>query len=353
VPFHDDCTVTTNAFHQPGAREVLRIRFSTDDFLRTRLATGPDPLWELTLSLPVVQAPAPWGIHQDWWTRSHRRLRTSEDDAKLVRQLAKLVPLRGDFPDFLTPSQADQGLDAGLEAVASMPDDRVRADVSRLRPGAVRPSWLRSLVQGDRDVRAWLVTTLRWYFAEFVRPAWDVVSTLVTAERDRCVRHTLTGGTELLLMRLSSGIRWNPPFLEADYPVDRTIDLGGRGITLIPSFFCAVTPVALIDPELPPVLAYPARPAPGRWTARPVPTPDLAALAAVVGHTRAGILYALTTPGTTTQLAERIGMSVASASHHAALLRNAGLLSSTRTGQTVTHALTRTGRSLLVAPHSN
>ncbi|MEU3653452.1 hypothetical protein AB0E67_11570 [Streptomyces sp. NPDC032161] len=59
------------------------------------------------------------------------------------------------------------------------------------------------------------------------------------------------------MRRLAPCIRWASPTLTADYPLDRDLHLRGRGITLVPSFFCAKAPVTLIDPDLPPVLVHP------------------------------------------------------------------------------------------------
>ncbi|MFF4273396.1 hypothetical protein [Streptomyces sp. NPDC001536] len=57
---------------------------------------------------------------------------------------------------------------------------------------------------------------------------------------------------------LAPSIRWRPPVLElGKYPTECDIHLNGRGLLLIPSYFCRNTPVSLADPDLPPVLLYP------------------------------------------------------------------------------------------------
>ncbi|MGC9544412.1 ArsR/SmtB family transcription factor [Streptomyces sp. UG1] len=94
--------------------------------------------------------------------------------------------------------------------------------------------------------------------------------------------------------------------LEADYPVDKDIHLDGRGLLLIPSY-----------------------------------------LARLLGHTRAAVLQALGGDCTTSELARRAGVSISSASEHAAVLRGAGLVSSTRQRNAVHHSLTPVGLALL------
>jgi len=53
---------------------------------------------------------------------------------------------------------------------------------------------------------------------------------------------------------------------------------------------------------------------------------------------------------TTTAMAAGLGISAAAVSQHLAVLRQAGLVVSVRTGNFVHHGLTGLGRSLLTAP---
>lgn len=137
-------------------------------------------------------------------------------------------------------------------------------------------------------------------------------------------------------------MRWRPPVLEADYPVDHTVDLNGRGLTLVPSYFCWRKPVALADPSLPPTVVYPVehRPATtGRVSDEP--------LAALVGSSRAAVLDVIGIGATTSQVARRVGISPATASHHATVLRNAGPITTDQRANHVLHSLTRLGEDLL------
>ncbi len=52
-------------------------------------------------------------------------------------------------------------------------------------------------------------------------------------------------------------------------------------------------------------------------------------------------------PATTTETADRVGISLPSASQHTSVLRNAGLITTTRTGTAVLHTLTPLGTALL------
>jgi DNA-binding transcriptional ArsR family regulator len=59
------------------------------------------------------------------------------------------------------------------------------------------------------------------------------------------------------------------------------------------------------------------------------------------------VLRALSTGATTSEIAQRLAISPASASEHATVLRNAGLIASGRERNTVIHALTPLGQTLL------
>jgi DNA-binding transcriptional ArsR family regulator len=146
-------------------------------------------------------------------------------------------------------------------------------------------------------------------------------------------------------------VTWAPPVLLVhDYPVDRDLVLGGRGLRLIPSYFCFGAPVALADPDLDPVLVYPALPGQARILDRTVtPTADGArpGAAALLGPTRLAVLQATSVSLTTTELARIIGISPATASYHTAVLRSAGLIASHRSANMMLHLATPLARMML------
>ncbi|MDQ7904361.1 winged helix-turn-helix domain-containing protein [Phytohabitans sp. ZYX-F-186] len=143
---------------------------------------------------------------------------------------------------------------------------------------------------------------------------------------------------------------WQSPVLLSPYPEDYDLHLGGRGLLLVPSFFCWRTPVTLINPELPPVLVYPVERDPHWLGHHPGKTPACGdrAVAALLGSTRAAVLDTVgRAPATTKEIAHRLRISAPSASEHATILRGAGLIATRRSGNTVLHSLTPTGAALL------
>ncbi|NGO72456.1 ArsR/SmtB family transcription factor [Streptomyces boncukensis] len=318
---------------------MLRLHFTAADLARTRVADGPDLLWETVLSLHRLRDQRLDPQLTGWSAQVRRQALDS------LPLLLPLVPQRGYFPDFLTPPEGALGLEYGLDALLSTPQRQLRGQLELLYRSVHPTPWTRELADGKAAALRRLGDALRAYQRTAVGAWWQPIRGRVEADRTQRARTQWTRGTEALLSSLGPTIRWRAPVLEADYPVDRDLRLEGRGLLLIPSYFCHLRPIALADPELPPTLVYPAR-APG-------PQPPAVAeataprLAPLLGHTRAAVLQALGSNCTTSELARRAGVSVSSASEHAAVLRRAGLISSSRERNAVHHALTPMGLALL------
>lgn len=306
-------------------------------------------MWETVLSFHRLRDRRGSTVFGKWRRESRTRLNGE------ARLLSTVVPPRGYFPDFLTPSRGGAepfGLEAGMEALRDTPVDRIRAETGLLAAGTPpgrRPAGALSaatlpeaLAEGRTEPLGRLISTLRAYHRAAVEPYWPHIRASVEADRAVRGRALLDGGADELLATLPPMIRWRAPVLEADYPVDRELRLDGRGLLLQPSFFCRGTPVVYRDPALPPVLVYPvthpgapAVPEPGPWLGR------------LVGHTRSAVLRAVGSGCTTSELARRTGVSPASASQHASVLREAGLIRTLRHGGSVLHTLTPLGAALI------
>ncbi|KKK06709.1 helix-turn-helix transcriptional regulator [Micromonospora sp. HK10] len=331
---------------------MLKIFFSSEDILRTRVAPAPDPMWELVLSLHLLQGRDRQPLLLEW-RRSVARALRAETAAEQFRLLLALNPPRGYFPDFLTPYASREGFEAGLEAVRGTPIDLLRRDLTVLAEENELPTSAAALARGEPEVMDHLTSSMTRYRSVAIAPYWPRIQAAVEADRARRARAMLDGGPEGLLASLRPGMRWADGVLEVvDYPDSRELHLDGRGLMLVPAFFCARTPVALLDPALPPVLVYPVDRLGGLAVgAGAVAEPDggREALAALLGRTRAAVLVASDDGCTTGELARRLAISAAAASQHATVLRNAGLLVSHRDRNTVLHTLTPLGRAVLDA----
>ncbi|MBL1097593.1 winged helix-turn-helix transcriptional regulator [Streptomyces sp. 205] len=295
-------------------------------------------MWETMLSLHSLRQQN-GGLVPAQWRRSV--------GPKLPRStglLTALVPSKGYFPDFLTPATPLYDADEGLDAVLSTPRARLRRDLTLLAGGQRLPPWTRSLAEGDGDALALLGRAIEAYHEAAIAPYWERIRAQVDHERLRVSTPMLSGGTEALLSALPPCLRWRRPVLEADYPVDRDLRLGGRGLLLIPSFFCRRTSITLLHQDRTPVLVYPVQ---HRLLDEGPAAQGRPSLAKLLGPTRAAVLEAAEGSCTTGELARRVGILVSSASQHATVLRNAGLLTSKRVGNTVVHSRTPLGSQLL------
>jgi DNA-binding transcriptional ArsR family regulator len=314
------------------AEGTLRIHFTATDLARTQVAKAPNPLWEMVFSRLRLDDPNPPAFQRSWLAQVRR------DRTKLapgIRVLATLCPRGPYFPDFLTPPEGGDGLDAALWAIMRTPKRRLDDELNRLAAWWPLPRWTRSL--GDSRALTTLSRILRAYHDIAIAPYQSLTTPRIEAEHAN--RQSQTG--ETLLLGMAPLMRWQPPVLEVPYRVSRELHLDGRGLLLVPSFFCRHTPVALADADLPPTLVYPLTPR-AQWD-----TTAGQPLTALLGTTRATILTAIDSGTTTTELARRVGTSLASASRHTQVLREAGLVATTRHGKAVRHTLTPLGIALL------
>jgi DNA-binding transcriptional ArsR family regulator len=321
---------------------VLRFHFTSDDLARVRIAPGPDPMWEVLLSAHVVNQPSGTVLFGRWRQRALSGLPPA------ARMLLRLAPPRGYSPDFLTPVTGSDSFESGLDAMLSTPKVRLRNDIELLA-GAHRPHlWMRDLAAGSAPAMRGLGVAVRSYYEHAVGPYWSGIRAAVDVDRAARTRAWVEGGTENALRTLHPSVRWEHPVLSVSTAAERDIYLAGRGLLIVPSYFCVRAPITLADADLPPVLLYPIVHEPaGPDRSFEVRSDSGRQLTALLGRTRAAVLRVLGTGATTSEIANRLAISPASASEHATVLRNAGLIASGRERNTVIHALTPLGQTLL------
>lgn len=327
---------------------ILKIHFSHDDLARIRVASKPDPLWELVMSLNKISTTI-GGVNYNAW-RSFARSALIGQPRQIRGVIRDLVPTTGDFPDFLTPTAGALDVEAVVETVMATPSSELRRDLEFIAKQRRLARWTDDLAAGEPTTMRRLGEVLTNYHSTLLQPFWPTIQAHVDADRSLRARTVLDGGGEALLNSFRPTLRWNPPTLEADYRVDYDVDLRGRGLTLIPSYFCWGTPVTLIDRSCPvPVLVYPLD-HDLTITATASPLRDVSGadrrLAALIGRTRSQILTTLANPHTTSELARKFDISAAAVSQHTSVLRDSGLISTRRDANTAIHVTTRLGAAL-------
>lgn len=326
---------------------MLRVHFTAEDLVRTRLSTNVDPLWEMVFSRVRLTERHKAALFVPWVRRTAAAVELAPVRAGL-RVLRALTPLGPYFPDFLTPAEGEHGLTAALEAIRVTPARRLRHEMALLARSAILPRWAAGLAKGETGALGGIVHTLAGYHRAVIEPHAETMRAAVeAAERAHRARAVLDQGIEGLLSSMAPLASWRPPVLEVRYPHDRDLHLAGRGLRLVPSYFCRHTPVALADPGLTPILAYPINHA-HSWTSTldQGGRPD-EALAALLGGNRAAVLAAIDAGATTGELARRLGLPASSVSRHTAVLREAGMIVTERHSQQVLHTVTPLGAAVL------
>ncbi|MBB5868031.1 DNA-binding transcriptional ArsR family regulator [Allocatelliglobosispora scoriae] len=326
---------------------MLRIHFTGADLAHTRIAVGPDPMWELSLSAHQLRLRGSNPFLDGWKRQVVHRLHPSGPLRARVALTLAVTPPRGYFPDFLTPFESIEGFHAGLEAVLSTPSARLNHELSMLDVGdRSQTPVIDDLRRSQPTAIAALGASMRDYHETAIAPSWDTITAAVEADRSRRVRDLADGGWAKLLNNLHPSASFKGDTLEVGrwgYETDRDLHLAGRGLLIIPSYFKEQRQLmVLADGDLPPVLLYPID-----LSARLAVQAGHDSLVALIGRTRADVLEATLLSETTSAIAQRVQISLPAASKHLSVLRSAGLVNSTREQNAVRHSITPLGEKLL------
>lgn len=330
-----------------GGALMLRIHFTCEDLANTRIAGGPDPVWELSLSSHQLRLRGSNPFLDVWKSRVAGVLHPAGQVREEVGLALDLSPPRGYFPDFLTPFESVAGFDAGLEAVLRTPKKRLRKEIGMLDiADRGRASTIDDLRRGRAGAVGKLGRAMRRYHEVALEPVWDVVKTAVAADRAERIRDLAEGGWGRLLNSLHPAASFSRGVMEVSRwggSGDKDIFLAGRGILIIPSYFKEQRQLMLLeDTDLPPVLLYPIE-----LSARLAAAPGHEALIALIGRTRTTVLEATLFGETTSVIARRACISLPAASKHLKVLRSAGLVDTGREQYSIRHTITGLGRKLL------
>ncbi|MER6154028.1 winged helix-turn-helix domain-containing protein [Streptomyces sp. NPDC001868] len=268
-----------------------------------------------------------------------------------VHVLRTLVRPYQAFPDFLMPPNVTD-LDVGLDALLHTPRSFLHDDLEEFtrHNGRPLPAWARALADGSPTALGTVSRAVREWHDAAIAPLRQHLHTSVEAARSSAARTLLSEGLDAMLSRLHPTIRWTPPVLEIVRPdLDEDFHLQGSGLRLLPSLFSGRAPVISLC-SAPLVVAFPVS-HDTLWSPEPhaAPAPRRRTLAGLLGRTRATVLHAITTGHgvTTTDLAQRTGISLATVSHHTTVLREAGLITAHPTGPHVHHLPTPLGAELI------
>lgn len=316
---------------------MLRVHFTVEDLLEVTFAAEPLPLLELGLALATLQRGDGSAPELISW---RRRLRGELPG--LPRLLMEIVPPSATGPLFVDPPAED--LENGLDQVMSTPRDYAESELQKVLDARPRPSpWSRDLIA--HNGRAWQVLheSLRVAHDAVLAGSWDALHSGFHLERAWRVQQLARVGIRGLMATWAPRIRWRGTVLELEHPRDFDVTPAGRGIRLVPSMCWTDRPLVAPQPVGPTLLIYPALACLPQLVAAQAVEP----IVALLGFNRAHVLSALTRPRSTSEIAKEAGISKSSASEHATVLRNAGLITTRRDGKNVWHTCTPTGLDLL------
>jgi DNA-binding transcriptional ArsR family regulator len=330
---------------------MIRIRLTLTDVSQVRF--GFSPLSETVLSLRALASNN--SLHAPWVGKVRPQL-----DAENIEFLQTLVRPAGYIPDFLTPpvsraggARSAGGFDTALERVEAADPLLVatqlrhleRHEVAQRGPGRpARQDLLRALVKDPERAVTRVTTALKSYWRTAVEPYWPRIHALLQADLSYRLDELATGGIGQVLKTLHPLVTHRGEFLDIAKYWDGTVELGHRGLLLVPCVFAwPDVVVRSADPQ--PALTYSPRGLGRLWET--TAGRNTTALADLIGRSRAAVLTQLDLPMTTTQLALLLALTPPTLSVHLKTLEAVGVVTARRDGRAVLYQRTGLGEQLL------
>jgi DNA-binding transcriptional ArsR family regulator len=321
---------------------VIAYRFGHEDLLRTRFAISP--LMELSGSFQALREPERFPVHAPFVAWARPRI-TGLD----VGLLDAIIPRNACwYPDFVSPPPREPQalLEGELRRVLSTDPHQVAHELRLAYPDGP-PTVARVLLDDPQRGIERLVGQMSAWWDAVLAPKWPDILTLVESEVAHRGRRLATVGPSAAFADLNDQVRWHDGRVEVAVRSEREVDLGGRGLLLVPAVFAWPDVWPMSDPPWQPAIVYAPRGVADLWA--PAARRETGALDELLGARRAAVLLALDRPTATLELAGRLGASPAGISAHLGVLRRAGLIAGRREGRHVLYGRTRAGEQLLRA----
>jgi DNA-binding transcriptional ArsR family regulator len=322
---------------------VLRLVAGPQDLARSRFAVSP--LVEVESVLRVLHRRTARGP-----TAGMERLRPAYDRLRRVADLDLLLALQPPRygPTFVAPPPAgmSQTIDDDLAVVRATPRSVARAEIEHalgLQPPGTVDRRVQRLLRSPGAVSA-LADVLEQAWEALVAPGWPATRALL--ERDvlhrasRLVRDGWAGA----FAGLHERIRWREGAIELLGQPEREVSMDGNGLLLVPSAHVWPGTMTYVEPPWPLALVYPARGVAALWSGQP--RPPAAALARLLGESRAAVLDGLDEPASTTHLVHHLRLPLGTVGDHLRVLLDAGLVTRERAGRSVLYRRTAVGDAL-------
>lgn len=326
----------------PDHRVEFRLSPGDIQAVRFGISPGHELVHAVRALLRPAQHPLQWG-----WLREAREQVPTEP----FRLLADVTGTDGYLPDFLTTAPRwDLTPDDELTALRTAAPEGMRVDFCKmvLRSTGPRQAALRRMQADPERARALIAEAWERVWDAVLAPIWPQLERILRADVAVRSRTVATDGIGRMASGIHSAVSWGDGSVRVSLRRhSEQVDCRGSGLVLVPSVMGSLGCMVLTEPPAQPTLFYPAQGVTAGWARDTVDT--AAALTALMGEARAGILLAAHVARTTSQVAADAGIAVSTASHHLGVLRGSGLVISTRDGNRMLHRRTPLGEAVVGA----
>ncbi|MEV7629871.1 ArsR family transcriptional regulator [Actinoplanes sp. NPDC089786] len=298
------------------------------------------PLIETHTALRLLSGVDPAGAIRPWVERRRARLAELRRAEPKVGALIAMFRKGGYNADFLLPPpigphSSFAGELAGLRAT---PLALARTEIDLTFPGRQKPGILDAPEVVDALADAF---EMAWH--TLIEPEWPRLRAVLERDIVQRAGRLAAYGWASALDQLHPRVTWAGGGIAIRMSDPEVYEVKGQGLMFTPSIFSDL--IVRSKPPQPFTIVYRARGI-ADLLGPPVPPHD-DALGPLLGAGRAAVLRALAAPATTSQLVAQLGVGLGTVGGHLAVLHAAGLVSRTRTGRSVTYAVTDLGLSLL------
>ena len=325
-------------------RKYVDFQLAPDDL--TAIRFGISPGHELCHAVRALLRPDAYPL-QWGWMRATRGAIPRDDFAVL----ALLIRDDGYFPDFLTTTPTwELTPEAEAERLRHIDDERFGTDMGKVlvRTDALRRAAVQHMLDQPDRARAMIAEAWLSVWNAAIAPVWTQLERLLRADIAVRSRRIAESGIGDMIQTLHDRVAWSDGAVRVTMRIwSEVVDCRGSGLVLVPSVMGATGCNVLTEPPAQPTLFYPAQGVTATWARdRADVTTTLGAL---LGPARARILLDAHEPRTTSQVARDARLALSTASHHLTVLRDAGLIASTRAGARVLHRRSPLGEAMVGA----
>lgn len=327
---------------------MITLQLSPGDIEKVRFAYSP--LIELSSSFRLLLTPEHHASYQAWVDETQRVF----DRIEFPYMSALILP-HYYIADFLTPTPPKTiiSFEDEIDRLLETPDEVIRKNVECLVSIAGMTPARRLFLDKPREALACLIEELHFYWQQALEPHWSQLSTILESDVLHRARALALHGIDAMFIDLAERITYHHGSIQiaklhqSSVHGDRTYQLRGDGLQLVPSIFALCGGSWQVTPEYLPMLIYQSRGL-GLWRRNASPEPG-EALQLTLGTSRARLLQTLVEPAHTNDLALRLSLTAGAVSQQLGRLSSAGLIESFRSGNKVFYRLSTRGERLLDA----